>query len=263
MPTPLQVLTDPISLVVFAIYGALMLLEAIAPARPLPNVRGWKVRGLVAFFTYFFVSTYLPLLCGKLLAGMRLLDLTGLNTWAGALVGVLVYEFGSWAWHRTMHRSDFLWRTFHQMHHSAERLDTYGAFWFSPLDMIGWTAVTSVSLVGVVGLSPEAVTLALYATTFLGIFQHTNVKTPQWLGYVVQRPESHSVHHARGVHNYNFSDLALFDLIFGTIQNPREFAPAQGFYDGASSRVGEMLLFRDVTEPREAEESTGERAAVA
>lgn len=27
-----------------------------------------------------------------------------------------------------MHKSDFLWLTFHQMHHSAERLDTYGTF---------------------------------------------------------------------------------------------------------------------------------------
>ena len=37
-----------------------------------------------------------------------------------------------------------------------------------------------------------------------------NVRTPQWLGYLVQRPESHSVHHQRGVHAYNYSDLPLF-----------------------------------------------------
>ena len=43
------------------------------------------------------------------------------------------------------------------MHHSAERLDTWGAFWFSPLDMVGWTAVFSLSLT-LVGLTPEAVT---------------------------------------------------------------------------------------------------------
>jgi sterol desaturase/sphingolipid hydroxylase (fatty acid hydroxylase superfamily) len=35
-------------------------------------------------------------------------------------------------------KSNILWRIFHQMHHSAERLDTYGAFYFSPYDMIGF-----------------------------------------------------------------------------------------------------------------------------
>jgi sterol desaturase/sphingolipid hydroxylase (fatty acid hydroxylase superfamily) len=127
------------------------------------------------------------------------------------------------------------------MHHSAERLDTWSAFWFSPLDMIGWTALSSLALTVVVGITPEAATLVLYATTFLGIFQHSNIHTPRWLGYFVQRPESHSHHHERGVHARNYSDLPVFDLLFGTFHNPRDFAPATGFYDGASYRVGDTL----------------------
>jgi sterol desaturase/sphingolipid hydroxylase (fatty acid hydroxylase superfamily) len=75
----------------------------------------------------------------------------------------------------------------------------------------------------VVGLSAQAVTYFLYATMFLSVFQHTNVRTPQWLGYFVQRPESHSVHHGRGVHQYNHSDLPLFDILFGTFRNPKDF----------------------------------------
>ena len=39
-------------------------------------------------------------------------------------------------------------------------------------------------------------------------------------------------------------------MLFGTFHNPRDFAPASGFYDGASLRVPEMLVFRDVSEPR-------------
>ena len=78
------------------------------------------------------VSSYLPLLWSEQLARFQLLDLTALGTWGGAVVGLLVYEAGVYFWHRTMHGSDRLWRVFHQMHHSAERLDTYGAFWFSP-----------------------------------------------------------------------------------------------------------------------------------
>jgi len=172
-----------------------------------------------------------------------------LGTWAGALVGLLVYEAGAWAWHRSMHASTFLWRALHQMHHSAERLDTYGAFWFSPLDMVGWTALSSLSLTLVVGLTPEATTLTVLTVTLLAIFQHTNLRTPRWLGYVIQRPESHSRHHARGVHAGNYSDLPVFDLVFGTFDNPRAFATQTGFYDGASARIADMLLWRDVSSP--------------
>jgi hypothetical protein len=44
-------------------------------------------------------------------------------------------------------------------------------------------------------------------------------------------------------------DLAIWDLVFGTFQNPAQFAAEAGFYDGASARVSEMLLGRDVQQP--------------
>ncbi|HXS03818.1 MAG TPA: hypothetical protein VN731_05035, partial [Rhodanobacter sp.] len=66
-------------------------------------------------------------------------------------------------------------------------------------------------------------------------------------GYIVQRPESHSWHHARGRHRNNYADVPLFDILFGTFDNPHDFAPVTGFYDGASSRIGDMLLFREVS----------------
>ena len=69
---------------------------------------------------------------------------------------------------------------------------------------------------------------------------------PRWLGLLVQRPESHSWHHARGVHAHNYSDLPLFDILAGTWKNPGEFAPAQGFHPGASSEFGNLLRGRDV-----------------
>lgn len=249
MPTPIEILLDPASLMVIALYAVLIAWEAVAPARTLPLVRGWKLRGLAAFVAYFFLSSYLPLLWTEQLARFQMFDLTALGTWGGALLGLLVYETGVYAWHRSMHGSDVLWRTFHQMHHSAERLDAFGAFWFSPLDMIGWTVLFSLCLTLGVGLTPEATTLVMFTTTFLSVFQHSNIHTPRWLGYLVQRPESHSCHHARGVHGGNYSDLPIFDLLFGTFRNPHDFAAETGFYHGASARIAEMLHFRDVSQP--------------
>src|SRR3546814_20817187 len=72
------------------------------------------------------------------------------------VTGFLVLELGVYLWHRTMHNSEPLWRAMHQMHHSAERVDIWGAFYFHPLDMVGWAFLGSLCLVGVVGLTPDA-----------------------------------------------------------------------------------------------------------
>jgi sterol desaturase/sphingolipid hydroxylase (fatty acid hydroxylase superfamily) len=246
MPTPLQILLDPISLTVLGMYGVLILLEAMFPARTLPRVKGWKTRALLVFVSYFYLSYYLPLLWGDTLARYQLFNIEELNPFVAAAIGVLVYELLVYAWHRTMHRVHWVWRTFHQMHHSAERVDSFGAFYFSPLDSIGFTFLTSLTLIVIVGLSAQAVTYFLYVTMFLSVVQHINVRTPQWLGYIVQRPESHSVHHGRGIHQYNYSDLPLFDILFGTFRNPKDFVSESGFYDGASAKVPQILLFKDI-----------------
>jgi len=247
LPTPLELLLDPISIIVYVIFGSLMVWEALFPARQLPKVRFWKLRGIIAFVFFFFLSSYLPMFWDGYLAEFQLLNLTGLGTFWGAVTGILIYELGLYIWHRTMHSSDHLWKIFHQMHHSVERMDSYGAFYFSPMDMIGFTFLSSLCLVVVAGFTPEAATYIILGTTFLAIFQHSNIKTPVWLGYIVQRPESHTLHHAKGIHAYNYSDLAIYDIIFGTFKNPKTYEHETGFYEGASGKLKEMLLFRDIS----------------
>ncbi|MCB0569615.1 MAG: sterol desaturase family protein [Phaeodactylibacter sp.] len=248
MPTPLEILLGPISLVAIATYLGLMAWEARYPARELPYVRHWKLKGLLSFGVYFYLSSYLPLLIDPVLLPYRLFDLAGLGTVGGAAAGILLYEFVLYFWHRSLHRSDLLWRTFHQMHHSAERLDTYGAFFFSPLDMAGLTTLGSICFALIVGLSPQAITVVLLGTNFLGIFQHANIRTPHWLGYLIQRPESHTVHHAQGIHRHNYSDLPIFDILFNTFYNPNGYEHETGFYPGSTSRIVDMLLFRDISQ---------------
>lgn len=78
------------------------------------------------------------------------------------------------------------------------------------------------------------------------MFQHWNVRTPQWLGYLIQRPEAHGVHHRRGVHAYNYGDLPLWDLLPGTFRNPREYHGDCGFEAPADRCVAAMLAMQDV-----------------
>jgi sterol desaturase/sphingolipid hydroxylase (fatty acid hydroxylase superfamily) len=255
LPTPLDILLDPLTHYIVAMYAILIIWEAIFPARKLIKIRYWKVKGIAVFIFYFFLSSYLPLFINPFLEQYRLVDLSDFGDFKGALIGVLLYEFGIFLWHRQLHNSDFLWKTFHQMHHSAERLDTYGAFFFSPLDMIGWTVLSSICFSFIIGLNPQAITATLLITNFLSIFQHANISTPRWIGYIVQRPESHTVHHARNIHGSNYSDLPLFDILFGTFKNPKSYVHKTGFYDGASGRMKDMLMFKDVSKPKEIKEN--------
>ncbi|WP_339723366.1 sterol desaturase family protein [uncultured Paraglaciecola sp.] len=250
MPTLLEMLFDPVSLTLLALIGTLLLLEQTVPGRKQTKAKGWYPRAFIIFVIYFFLSGYLPLLWDNYLSSYQVLNLESLNPYASAFMALLIFELLVYVWHRAMHQTKWLWRTFHQMHHSAERVDVLGAFYFSPLDMIGFTMLGSLSLVVIIGVSPPAASYFLYGSIFLAVFQHTNIKTPQWLGYILQRPESHSLHHGKGVHRHNYSDLPIFDILFGTFKNPKDFVEETGFYDGASSRIPEMLVFKDVSTPR-------------
>jgi sterol desaturase/sphingolipid hydroxylase (fatty acid hydroxylase superfamily) len=136
------------------------------------------------------------------------------------------------------------------MHHSAERVDAVGAFYFHPFD----TALFALASSGpgaLLGVAPEAAAIAGVIGFALAVFQHANLRTPHWLGYLVQRPEGHAIHHERGVHAFNYGNLALFDQLLGTYRNPREYSDARaGFWDGASREVSSMLIGKDIADAR-------------
>src|SRR3546814_13258247 len=80
---------------------------------------------------------------------------------------------------------------------------------------------------------------------FCAMFQHANLKTPYWLGFIVTRPESHALHHERGVHAWNYGDIPLWDMLFGTFRNPPRWNGEAGFHEG-STHQWSMLLGRKV-----------------
>jgi sterol desaturase/sphingolipid hydroxylase (fatty acid hydroxylase superfamily) len=114
-----------------------------------------------------------------------------------------------------------------------------------------FASIASLVLFPLLGLSIEAGVVTALFLTFNAMFQHANINTPHWLGYLIQRPESHNLHHGRGVHRHNYADLPLWDMVFGTFRNPHTVGELQcGFYHGASARIVEMLAGRDVSRPQ-------------
>jgi hypothetical protein len=97
------------------------------------------------------------------------------------------------------------------------------------------------------GLSPTAAAIYASLAALAELAYHANVRTPRWVGFIVQRPEMHRIHHQRGVHAHNYADLPVWDFLFGTYENPATFEGECGFSPRDEARVGEMLAFVDVT----------------
>ncbi|HEY0859033.1 MAG TPA: sterol desaturase family protein [Albitalea sp.] len=238
-----------LEIITLALLPTFLAIDLLHRAHGDRRTRGWRTRALVVTAVNFALSLVLGAWWLELFAGRSLFDGSALGTVGGAVVGVLVYELVHYGYHRAAHRFDWLWRLGHQMHHSAESLDAWGAYYLHPLDAAFFITWSSLVLYPLLGLTPQAGAVAAAVLTFCAVFQHADVRTPRWLGVLIQRPESHRIHHARGVHAHNYADLPLWDMVFGTYRNPPNDAPRQepGFYHGASARLIDMLLLRDVT----------------
>ncbi|MFZ0256232.1 MAG: sterol desaturase family protein [Gammaproteobacteria bacterium] len=233
-----------------ALIPGFLLLDLFVQARRYEKSRHWRLRGVVVTVAIVLLSGEVAAFWGYLFGDWHLFDTSALGLAGGAVTGVLVYEFFHYGYHRAAHQWNWLWRAGHQLHHSAESLDAFGAYYLHPFDAALFTMLSSLVFFPLLGLTVEAGMLGAFFLTFNAMFQHANVRTPHWLGYVIQRPESHAIHHARGVHRHNYSDLPLWDMVFGTFRNPLSVDGLQaGFYRGASSRLWEMLTGREVSAP--------------
>lgn len=228
--------------------GALLLwAERRRPGRFWPRVRGWWPRAMLLSGLQFVLILLIGALwdASRVRFGAR--PCAGLGTLAGASVGYLASTFVYYWWHRWRHRVNFLWRWFHQLHHSPQRIEVITSFYKHPCEILANSLLTSALLYVVLGLAPSAASGAVLLSGLAELFYHWNVRTPRWLGYLVQRPESHCLHHQTGVHNYNFGDLPVWDIIFGTFRNPEDWRATCGFGPENEARLREMLLGRDLT----------------
>lgn len=240
---------DYLETLTLALIPGFLLLDFIIQKRRYRKPRHWRLRGLLVTVAIFLFTGEVAAFWGKVFGDVHLLDTSALGIY-GAIIAVVVYELVHYGYHRAAHQWNGLWRAGHQLHHSAESLDAFGAYYLHPLDAALFTTWSSLVFFPLLGVSMEAAIAGALFLTFNAMFQHANLKTPVWLGYIIQRPESHNIHHGRGLHRYNYADLPVIDMLFGTFRNAgSEIDLECGFYDGASSRIAEMLIGRDVATP--------------
>jgi len=244
---------DPIEIVPLLIplsYFVALAVEARWPARRFPPRRGWRWIGVGFLVLIATVGSVVPLLLPvDWMVAHRWIDGTRLGVAGGTVIGWMAFSFVAYAYHRTCHAWSPLWRMSHQLHHSPQRVDISGSVLFHPFEMVVQVLLQLFVTVLVLGLDPLAAALTGVVAALHGIFQHWNVRTPRWIGYLAQRPESHCLHHERGVHARNYSDFPLWDMLFGTFYNPVSFAGECGFDVPADRHMGAMFAWRDVNEP--------------
>jgi sterol desaturase/sphingolipid hydroxylase (fatty acid hydroxylase superfamily) len=234
-----------IPLIVLLIALMMMAIEITQPGRLWPQVAGWGWRvtllnGAQAGVVWLGGRTWHGWLSRHQPWSAEWMGEAG-----GALFGYFGITFVYYWWHRWRHEAGFLWRWLHQLHHSPQRLEVVASFYKHPFELLANGLISSVILF-LIGLGPEAAAGTVLISGVAELFYHWNVKTPYWLGFIVQRPESHCLHHQEGVHSYNYSDLPLWDMLFGTFRNPRRWKARCGF--GADEhRLLAMLCGIDVT----------------
>lgn len=235
-----------IAAVVVAVGLAMMVMERARPGVQQPRVRGFWWRAIAASAVQAGCVQALAPVWDRYLLGHRPWSAATLGHAAGALLGYLVLTLVYYFWHRARHEVPWLWRWLHQLHHSPQRIEVITSFYKHPLEIVANGLLSSAALYGLVGLTVPAAAGAVLLSGLAELFYHWNVRTPEWIGYLIQRPESHRLHHERGHHARNYSDVPLWDMLFGTFENARGAPAACGFDDGLETRVGEMLLGRDV-----------------
>jgi sterol desaturase/sphingolipid hydroxylase (fatty acid hydroxylase superfamily) len=236
----------PSFIATIVICGAIALAERVWPGRELPPAPGWYWRAAIFNFSDIVVLTAVGLIFDEYFRTHAWLPI---RQWNSIALQVL-FVWPIWAlvfywWHRAVHMNG-LWHLFHQMHHSPSRIEVLTTFYKHPLESIVETVLTAFLLYQVFGVSAEVGAWVGALVCMVGFYSHSNLRTPKWTGWFIQRPEQHSIHHQIDVHAHNYADFILWDRIFGTFKDAEDFTPRCGFPKDHERRVVEMLRFKDV-----------------
>ena len=220
--------------------------ERIFPGRELPNSKGWYFRVLLVNAFQVGITFATNKLWFTWLSGPSVFQLASWNMPAlEGFTGWLISTFFFYWWHRIRHANGF-WIIFHQVHHSPSRIEALTSFYKHPVEILADSFLIALLMYPLLGSSlAGAFWLNFFAATG-EYFYHSNIRSPKWMKHFIQTPELHSIHHELGVHKHNYSDLPLWDKLFGTYKDTDEFAEHCGFPRNNERKLWEMMMFKDV-----------------
>jgi len=232
---------------IFGMFVFCFLLERIVPGWKLSKIKTWPLRVVMINLVQIGVVLLAGVTWEKWMSSISLFQVgKNLTPLSGGLLAYFIATFVFYWWHRFRHEVDFLWVAFHQIHHSPRRLEVITSFYKHPGEMIVNSLIGSLLVYTILGLSIEAAAIYTFCTAIGEFFYHTNVKTPQWVGYFFQRPEMHRIHHQKDRHLNNYGDIVWWDMIFGTYENPKCWEDRCGFEADLEEQLSRMLRYQDV-----------------
>jgi len=147
--------------------------------------------------------------------------------------------------HRISHEVRFFWAT-HVNHHSSMTLNfstaTRTPFLNAVYHTLFWVPLP------LLGFHPADILMVETVSFFFAFFQHTQmVPRLGWIGWVLNTPSHHRVHHASNpaYRDKNFGNvLIIFDRLFGTFV-PEGEPPVYGISNNPANRNFVNLVFHE------------------
>lgn len=247
--------------IIFVAFIGIFTLEVIAPASRNDCDRRWMILASCVNAFQSISTVGFGLVFVEVFSELSILDFSNINILLQGILGFLFTSFVAYWWHRAMHRFDVLWRVFHQLHHSPRRIEALTSFYMHPFDGMAATFINGLCCYLILGLSAYGTAISLIIAALYNLFIHADLKTPYWLGLILQRPEMHRVHHKHMHHADNYG-LAVWDLLFGTYDNPKEYIDKVGFDEKRERRIYDMLKTKDVYKEEKPSKSPSGKTAV-
>ena len=236
----------------------LLLIEARWPLKPHERDSKRIQTNLILFVLGLLSLEFIVPVCFKKIFGLigpigpTLFEVMPIGAIEKVVLGVLIFDFKNYAFHRLLHKFNVSWR-FHQVHHSDKAVDVFTTHRFHPVELIfGF----------IPGLIPVLLGVPLYSIQVIGVialpwvlFQHSNIDIPYSLEkrmrYVFLTPNLHKLHHSKDPKqvNHNFGVIFSFwDRFFGTLLSEEEQDKHEisygvaGFTDGDQTKSLYVLL---------------------
>ncbi|WP_253272373.1 sterol desaturase family protein [Chromobacterium subtsugae] len=169
--------------------------EVIAPASRNTCDRRWLALASILGAATAAVTLAVGFLFAGLIREVSLIPAA--RGWPDIAVGAasfLLTSFVFYWWHRATHASDWLWRVFHQLHHSPKRVEALTALYAHPLDSAAAVLISAFSSYLVLGATPAAAAWALFFTSVFDLFLHSDLENAALAGISV--PAARNAHRA-------------------------------------------------------------------
>lgn len=232
-------------IIIITVFFVVFTLEVIAPASKNHCDRRWMILASALSLFQSITTVGAGLVFVETFRHISIFTFSSSAILIQGVFGFILTSFIAYWWHRAMHKFDFLWRIFHQLHHSPRRIEALTSFYMHPFDGVAATFLNALSCYFILGLSAYGTAVSLILAALYNIYIHADLKTPYWFGFILQRPEMHRVHHKHMHHAQNYG-LAIWDILFGTYLNPKMYIQEVGFDKVRESRIYDMLRNKDV-----------------